>query len=226
MSHCHDEHEGHGHGGHGDHVHDHSDDITPAVQFSLYSQINFDRIITLNEAERDVGRAVVKKTWQERLEVEPELASDVDEQLLMTVPFTAQIKLHSILIRTSPSFSAPKTLHVFINRDDLDFAAAEETDPVQTLELSQTGDLQEIPVRRALFGKVQQLVLFFPDNFGDGDEDVTRISYLGFKGEWTQLGRAPANIIYEAAAQPGDHKLKGTGINQMGSGVGGQGPGV
>ncbi|KAH7181854.1 translation protein [Fusarium sp. MPI-SDFR-AT-0072] len=211
MSHCHDEHSGHGHDH--DHEHDHSDDITPAVQFSLYSQINFDHIVTLNEARRDAGQKIVKKTWQERLSVEPELESDVDEQLLMTVPFTAQIKLHSILIRTSPSASAPKTLHLFINRDDLDFAAAEESDPIQTLELSQTSDLQEIPVKRALFGKVQQLVLFFADNFGDGDEDVTRISYIGFKGEWTQLGRAPANIIYEAAANPGDHKLKGTSVN-------------
>ncbi|KAF4336360.1 rna polymerase i-specific transcription-initiation factor rrn6 [Fusarium beomiforme] len=223
MSHCHDEHSGHGHDH--DHEHDHSD-ITPAVQFSLYSQINFDHIVTLNEAQRDAGQKIVKKTWQERLSVEPELESDVDEQLLMTVPFTAQIKLHSILIRTSPSASAPKTLHLFINRDDLDFAAAEESDPVQTLELSQTSDLQEIPVKRALFGKVQRLVLFFADNFGDGDEDVTRVSYLGFKGEWTQLGRAPANIIYEAAANPGDHKLKGTSVNQMGSGIGGRGPGV
>ncbi|KAF4450736.1 hypothetical protein F53441_6179 [Fusarium austroafricanum] len=222
MSHCHDEHHDHGHD-HGEH--DHSDDITPAVQFSLYSQVNFDHIVTLNEAQRDAGKNIVKKTWQERLSVEPELASDVDEQLLMTVPFTAQIKLHSILIRTSPSDSAPKTLHLFINRDDLDFAAAEESDPVQTLELSQTSDLQEIPVKRALFGKVQRLVLFFADNFGDGDEDVTRISYLGFKGEWTQLGRAPTNIIYEAAANPGDHKLKGTSVNQMGSGIGGRGPG-
>jgi hypothetical protein len=50
-------------------------------------------------------------------------------------------------------------------------------------------------VKRAKFGKVQRLTLFFPDNFGDGEEDVTRISYLGFKGEWTQTGRAPANIL-------------------------------
>lgn len=85
MSHCHDEHVGHGGHDH-DHEHDHSDDITPAVQHSLYSQINFDHIVTLNEAQRDVGKAIVKKTWQERLSVEPELASDVDEQLLMTVP--------------------------------------------------------------------------------------------------------------------------------------------
>lgn len=136
--------------------------------------------------------------------------------------FTAQVKLHSILIRTSPSDCAPKTLQLYINRDDLDFTSAEETQPVQTLELSQTSDVQEIPVKRALFSKVHRLVLFFVDNFGD---DVSRISYIGFKGEWTKLGKAPTNIIYEAAAQPGDHALKGTSVNQMGSGIGGRGPG-
>lgn len=140
--------------------------------------------------------------------------------------FTAQIKLHSILLRTSTSASAPKTLQLFINQDNLDFDAAEESDPVQTLELSQTSDIQEIPVKRALFGKVQRLNLFFVDNFGDGEEDVSRISYVGFKGEWTKLGKAPTNILYEAAAQPGDHKLKGTSVNQMGSGIGGKEPGA
>lgn len=99
-------------------------------------------------------------------------------------------------------------------------------DPVQKIELSQTSDVQEIPVKRALFGRVQRLVLFFVDNFGDGDEDVSRISYVGFKGEWTKLGKAPTNILYEATAQPGDHKIKGTSVNQMGSGIGGRGPGV
>jgi hypothetical protein len=223
MSHCHDEHAGHGHH---DHEHDHSDDITPALQSSLYEQINFDEIITLNEAARDAGKKVVKKTWAERLQAEPELVSDVDEQMLMTVPFTAQVKLHSILLRTSPSDAAPRTLHLFVNRDDLDFSSAEDARPVQTLELSQTSDVQEIPVKRALFGTVQRLTLFFADNFGDGDEDATRISYIGFKGEWTRLGKAPTNILYEAAAQPGDHKLKGTSVNEMGSGIGGRGPGM
>ena len=84
MSHCHDEHGGHDHSH--DHDHDHSDDITPALQASLYQQINFDEITTLNESTADAGKAVVKKTWAERLNPEPELQSDTDEQLLMTVP--------------------------------------------------------------------------------------------------------------------------------------------
>jgi hypothetical protein len=73
-------------------------------------------------------------------------------------------------------------------------------------------------VKRALFGKVQSLTMFIMDNYGD---DVTRLNYLGFKGDWMQLGRAPTNILYEAAANPSDHAIKGTSINKMGSHLGG-----
>lgn len=135
--------------------------------------------------------------------------------------FTGQVKLHSILIRTSNSSSAPKTLKVFINRDDLDFSSASDLSATQEFHLSQTSEVQDIPVKRALFGKIQSLTLFFVDNFGQGEEDVTRATYLGFKGEWMQLGRAPLNIIYEAAANPSDHALKGTAVNKMGSNLGG-----
>lgn len=224
MSHqCHDEHD---HSGHGHDEHDHSDDITPALQHSLYQHIDFDGVQTLNEETTGSGKAVLKKTWAERLDLEPEVASDADEQLIVQVPFTGQVKLHSVLLRTSPSDSAPRTLKLFINRDDVDFDAAADLPPTQVLELSQTGDVQELPVKRALFGKVTRLALFFEDNFGEGDEDVTRFSYLGFKGEWMALGRAPAQILYEAAPNPNDHALKGTNANAMGSGIGGRGPGV
>ncbi len=80
--------------------------------------------------------------------------------------------------------------------------------------------MQDIPVKRALFGKVQNLTLFVEDNYGD---EVSRISYLGFRGDFMQLGRAPTNILYEAAANPSDHKVKGVGANQMGSSLGGGG---
>lgn len=83
--HCHDEHHDHSHGGEGEH--DHSDDITPALQFSLYQHIDFDGVATLNEATYGSGKEVLKKTWAERLRVEPEVESDGDEQLLVNVPY-------------------------------------------------------------------------------------------------------------------------------------------
>src|SRR4051812_11466045 len=91
--HCHDDHDhsAHSHAG----GHDHSDDITPALQFSLYQHINFDDITTLNEAEAGSGKAIVKKTWAERLRQQPELESDADEQLLMHIPYAFQVTLGS-----------------------------------------------------------------------------------------------------------------------------------
>ena len=97
--------------------------------------------------------------------------------------FTAQIRLHSVLIRTSETSSAPQTLKLFVNRDGLDFSTASDMPPTQTLELPQSNDMQEIPVKRALFNTVRSLVLFFEDNWSGGEEDETRISYIGFKGE-------------------------------------------
>jgi hypothetical protein len=52
----------------------------------MYQYIDFDKVTTLNEAEPESGRAVLKKTWAERLDEKPELFSDADEQLLMHVP--------------------------------------------------------------------------------------------------------------------------------------------
>ena len=60
--------------------------------------------------------------------------------------FTGQVKLHSILLRTSDSDSAPRTMKVIINRDDVDFGVAEETSGTQEFELSRTGEVQELPV--------------------------------------------------------------------------------
>lgn len=86
MSHCHDEHDHHGHDHSEAAAHDHTDDLTPALQNHIYEQIDFSAVNTLNESEPRSGAKIVQKTWTERLHAEPELRSDADEQLLMHVP--------------------------------------------------------------------------------------------------------------------------------------------
>lgn len=83
MSHHHHSHD------HGENGHDHSDEITPALQTLIYKEIDFDKIRTLNESETDTGVKVVQKPWAERMNPEPELISDADEQLLMFVPYAS-----------------------------------------------------------------------------------------------------------------------------------------
>ncbi|RMZ08091.1 hypothetical protein D0864_01828 [Hortaea werneckii] len=244
MSHCHDEHHHHGHDHSEGAAHDHTDDITPALQNHVYEPIDFSAITTLNEAEPQSGAKTVQKTWTERMDQEPELNSDADEQLLMHIPygstrhcetspdtnpannvksFTGQIRLHSILLRTSTTSHAPMTLKLYLNREDLDFSTATSLPATQTLELAQSNEIQEIGIKRALFNTVRSLDLFFEDNWGRGAEDVTKVSYLGFKGEWMKLSREPVNFIYEATANPGDHKMASGVGEKLGSDVGGAG---
>ena len=71
---------------HHDHDHDHPDETTPALQNIIWKQIDFEKIRTLNETESDAGLRVVKKSWAQRMDAEPELVSDADEQLLMYIP--------------------------------------------------------------------------------------------------------------------------------------------
>ena len=85
MSHSPDhDHASHGHDDHG--AHDHSDDIEPALQSILWKHVEFEKIVTLNETETDAGAKIVEKTWPQRMNPEPVLISNADEQLLMTVP--------------------------------------------------------------------------------------------------------------------------------------------
>ncbi|KAJ6150830.1 DUF1000-domain-containing protein [Penicillium chermesinum] len=195
-------HHHHGDGGcHGEDGHDHSNDITPAIQSLLYSQIDFDSITTLNEATPKAGAGIVQKTWAERLDDKPELESDADEQLLMYIPFTGQVKLHALLLYTAPTPAAPKTLKLFKNRDDLDFSTASELSPTQTIEIPQP----VLPLNRAHWNTTTSITLFFEDNWSDGEDDVTKVGYVGFKGQFMALNREPVSFLYEAAANPNDH---------------------
>lgn len=120
------------------------------------------------------------------------------------------MRLHSVLLGSNPSPSAPKVLKLYANRDDLDFASAADLPPTQTLDLPLTppgnSDILEIPVKRALFNNTRSLSLFFQHNHSDGEEDTTEISYLGFKGDWTELKKEHVVTLYEAAPNPADHK--------------------
>ncbi|RPA87765.1 DUF1000-domain-containing protein [Ascobolus immersus RN42] len=205
----------HGHGGHCHDEHSHDDDLTPAVQHSLHPHINFDAIRSLNEAAPGSGKAVIKKGWDQRLTETPVLESDADEQLLLTIPFTGQIKLHSILIHPTSLQTSARTIKLYVNREDLDFSTCSDLQPVQTLEVPLTppsaaaNEPIEIPVKRALFNNVRSLSLFVEDNQSQGEEEVTRITYLGFKGDHTKTIREPVLVDYEAAPNPADHKLEG-----------------
>lgn len=90
----------------------------------------------------------------------------------------------------------------------MDFSTASELHPTQTIEVPQPvpgADVFELPLNRAHWNATTSVTLFIEDNWSDGEEDVTKVGYVGFKGQFMKLTREPINFLYEAAANPQDH---------------------
>lgn len=146
------------------------------------------------------------------------------------------MRLHSLHIRTPHAgASAPKTIKIYANMDDLDFDSIEAARATQTLECACSGETQDFGVKRALFNAVRCLTVFVEDNWGAGavgaggggggdddedDEDVSTLAWLGFKGDWMKLSREPVEVLYESAARPSDHKVKGEAGDMASTGMG------
>ncbi|KAJ1673483.1 hypothetical protein EV182_005143 [Spiromyces aspiralis] len=201
--HCHD----HGHGGGHDHDHDHSHDSEEVLKDSLFTKIDLDNVRCMNEKEKDSIKGVFKP-WDERMDVTKYVDSDADEQLIIHIPFTGQVKLKSILIRGGPDGTAPRTMKVYSNRPGIDFDNVESEKPSQVFSLVQApNNAQPIEYNTNVikFRQVTHLTLFFADNFG---EDTTRILYIGLKGDWIAVKQKTlSGVVYEATPNLKDHDV-------------------
>ncbi|KAF8932041.1 PITH domain-containing protein [Dissophora ornata] len=110
------------------------------------------------------------------------LESDVDEQLIISVPFNQAIKLHSIKLVPKDIAHAPKTIKLYANKLALGFDETDSVQETQTINLSEK-DYEGnglIPLRFVKFQNVTNLIMFIEDNLGD--EDTTQIKQLVFIG--------------------------------------------
>ena len=146
------------------------------------------------------------------------LESDVDDELIVHVPFTGSVRLRALLIRSGPGHATPRSVHLYKNLPSLDFedAASEMPKPLQKLtSIPESSEVVEIPLLAARVPDVQTLTLYMPGCLGTerGRPDShTRISFLGFRGESrVQQRSGPATIVYEAAPRATDHtRVDGT----------------
>ncbi|KAH7560181.1 PITH domain-containing protein [Bipolaris maydis] len=151
---------------------------------------------SLNKGKGTAASTEGSKDWVE---------SDVDNQLMLYVPFTANVKLHTIHITSCTSSSdddddeapvRPKTIHVWINRQhNLGFEEAEDIPATQVIELkpsdwdeqTQTAKLE---FRFVKFQNVYSVVLFVADADGDSEKTrIDRIRFVGETGEKREMGK-------------------------------------
>ncbi|KAL8292539.1 hypothetical protein RQP46_001151 [Phenoliferia psychrophenolica] len=180
----------------------------------LFEKVDRDNTVALNAVEGMEGKVVIKP-WDRRNDEVEFLESDADEQLILHIIFTGSIKLRSIVVKGGPAGHTPSKLKIFANQL-LDFDEAASNEATQTVDIALVRDPVEYALRPSKFPAVQNLTLFFPENHG---EDSTRISFVGFKGEYSPLTRDPVITVYETKANPADHN-KIQGMDSMHSRIG------
>ncbi|RSH93496.1 hypothetical protein EHS25_007852 [Saitozyma podzolica] len=173
----------HGHGGHGDHSHSHEVPLEAGPQDSLYPVIDVVHVTAMNAVGgAEAGQKVIK--WH--------CESDADDTLILKIPFNAswsvplQLKaiwpLHQIFNALATYLRLETTS--FKDAPGMDFSDAEAADPTQVLEVVESRDGVEYQVKAAKFASISSLTLYIPGNASDGEEDSTRIYYVGLRGSW------------------------------------------
>ncbi|GFZ50096.1 hypothetical protein JCM24511_07849 [Saitozyma sp. JCM 24511] len=208
--------------GHGDHSHSHSHEVPleAGPQDSLYGVIDVVHVTAMNAVGgAEAGQKVIK-SWDDRDDETRYCESDADDTLILKVPFNASVSLRSITVKAGPSGQTPREIHLFKDAPGMDFSDAEAADPTQVIEVVESRDGVEYQVKAAKFASISSLTLYVPGNASDGEEDSTRIYYVGLRGSWKPLPNRPGVIIYESAARPTDHKISEgvTGGQAWGSG--------
>ncbi|XP_069684228.1 PITH domain-containing protein GA19395 [Periplaneta americana] len=192
---------GHKHSCDGDHNHDETPEM--GLQYSLYAKIDIENLECLNEKTEGSGKLVFK-AWEERLNFEKFVESDVDEELLFNIPFTGNVKLKGIVVIGGEMDSHPSKMKLYKNRphmsfDDVGVPADQEFD----LHPDNAGTL-EYSTKVVKFSSVHHLSVYFPRNFGN---ETTKIYYIGLRGEFSEAHRHGVTICtYEARPNVADHK--------------------
>lgn len=135
----------------------------------------------------------VKKDWVE---------SDMDEQLMLYVPFMSTLKVHTLHITSLPPkdddepLMRPKTIQIYSNRAHvLGFDEAEDLPATQVIKLNprdwneKTGTAK-VELRFVKFQNVTSLVVFIVDGEGNGKKvRIDRMRVVGETGEKRDPGK-------------------------------------
>ena len=183
------------------------DTLDQAQLTSLYPFIDLARVRCYNESSPGQARRIIRP-WEQRLLPSSSLSSHPDDaDLLLLLPFITTVTVRSLTL-TSHLPNAPSRVRLFINRDDLDLATAADTTATQEFNLAPDPRAElDYPLKVQRFQGVSALWLHFPSNHHDeSPEASTVIDWLHAKGVASGDRREAVAVVYEAIANPKDHR--------------------
>jgi len=171
---------------------------------NLYAVIDKDKVHGLNLSVPEDARAIIKP-WDQR-EDDIYAESGVDDQVVFHIPFTQRVRIRSILLKTGRGEACPSHLRIYVNHASIvDFADAGSMKPQMDVTLLEDQTtVTEYPVRVTAFANVSTLSMLFSDSIGG---NVSRIYYVGFRGDTTSPLREPGDRLDVRATNAPDASL-------------------
>ncbi|PPQ72599.1 hypothetical protein CVT24_005121 [Panaeolus cyanescens] len=172
---------------------------------NLFGVIDRDNVHGLNLTVPEDAKEIIKP-WNEREDDTKYLESGVDDQLILHVPFTQNVRVKSIILKVGRGEVAPRQLKIFANRPTIvDFSEAETLKPNLNISLLEgETTVVEYPMRVAAFASVHSLSLFFGDSVGG---ELSRLYYVGFKGDMRFVKREANSLLEVPAPNAADAPL-------------------
>ncbi|KAK1120822.1 hypothetical protein K0M31_011026 [Melipona bicolor] len=180
-------------------------DVELGIQYNLYQKIDTGNVECLNEYEEGSG-VTVFRSWESRLDRDKFVESDVDDELLFNIPFTANIKLKGLIIIGGENNLHPNKVKLYKNRPRMTFDDV-TIEPEQEFELCvDTNGIHEYSPKIVKFSSVHHLSLHFT---GIDRTERIKIYYIGLKGEWLPAHHHGVTICtYELHPQMSDQPKK------------------
>ncbi|CAM6090073.1 unnamed protein product [Calypogeia fissa] len=117
-----------------------------------------------------------------------QLESDTDEQLLLYIPFNQVVKLHSLIVK-APVEDGPKTVKLFVNRQNMGFGNVNDFPASDVLVLTDE-HLQGKPIllKYVKFQNVRSLTIFIEDSqTGTEETKIQKLAIVGSTVETTNM---------------------------------------
>lgn len=195
-NHGHNHDHNHGHGSHG-HSHDQSDKAGADAGDSLLPYIDTEHMSCLNERVANSCRKIFKP-YHVRLQFseETKLSSDVDEQLILQIPFTDLVRIRSFQVVCEDPDLAPAHVKLFKDQSSIDFDSVDDVQCTQEFDLTAdtAGDFS-YNVKVHKFQATGHLTMFFDTSFDDSEE--VEIDYIAIYGDYLYEKSKAVEAVYE-----------------------------
>jgi len=174
----------------------------PDDSWNLYSMLDPLTTTALNVTQPQQALGIFKP-YVLRLQDDPMIISDADEEILVLVRFTSPVHIRKIMIIGNGDESQhPSLLKCYVNQENLDFSGIEALRPAQVFNLPMnTNGTVELTTAIQPFTNITTCAFYFPSNYGSPN---TIIKYIGLQGEHTHYRREAVDTVYEVLCTGSD----------------------